>query len=161
MSMTMRATVEGIPDLSRKLDSLGTKIRRKVLRTTCQKAGTAMVKEAKARVPKRLKGFHDYAGGQLKKSLGQKVKSYSGAAVTIAGPRDGFRIQVGTRTKGKRKGEPIYVDPRKYAHLVNNGTRHSAPIPFVGQATLNVGGKQAAATLASEVEKAIAETSRE
>ncbi len=65
-----------------------------------------------------------YKGGLLRKAQGYKVKVYgSGIGVSIGGTRSGFRKQIGVYIRGKKSGQPIYADPRKYAHLVINGIR--------------------------------------
>jgi HK97 gp10 family phage protein len=76
-------------------------------------------------------GLLTYNGGALKKSIGHKVRVYKRAVVAIVGPRDGFRERIGTVSRGKNKGKPIYNNPSKYAHLVELGTRHSKAQPFL------------------------------
>jgi hypothetical protein len=102
-----------------------------------------------------------YKGGLLKKAQGYKVKSYRGRGVSVAvcGTRSGFRQQIGVRTSGKHAGEAIYADPRKYAHLVIKGTRHSSPQDFHTPASRSA-AKAAAEELSAQTDKAIAEAAR-
>lgn len=101
-----------------------------------------------------------YSGGQLKNSIGWKVNFYrkSKVAVAIVGPRDGFREQIGVVTRGKNKGKPVFVNPSKYAHLVELGTRGSKAKPFL-QPAAEIGARMSAATLRAEVARAIDEAS--
>jgi len=61
--------------------------------------------------------------GQLAKSIGSVRRTYrgSGASVVVIGVRKGFRVVI--------DGKPR--DPRRYARLVEFGTRYAAPRPFL------------------------------
>ena len=63
--------------------------------------------------------------GALKESIGIKVKPYKRGVIIfgVVGPRKGFK-----RPDPSGKG---FRDPVKYAHLVENGTSHSAPKAFM------------------------------
>lgn len=190
MAFKVRAEVQ-IDDTMRKLRALKGSIQRKVCRKAASKGAQATVRHAKPLVPIRLtfqkekvagsrkkvkvhkerfktaftiggvSGALTYDGGLLKKSLGQKVKTYakSNTVVAIVGPRKGFRKRIGTITRGKNKGQPVYADPVKYAHLVELGTRHSSPKPFLRPAS-NVGARTMAAVMRSQTAIAIQEASR-
>jgi len=75
--------------------------------------------------------------GQLYKSLGLTVRRVrkKGQAINRytarVGPRGGFGITLGTKTKGKNKGKPIRRDPRFYAHLIEYGTSKVPARPFI------------------------------
>lgn len=75
--------------------------------------------------------------GQLYKSLGLTVRRVRKKGQTVnrytarVGPRGGFGITLGTKTKGKKKGQPIRRDPRYYAHLIEYGTSRTAARPFI------------------------------
>lgn len=106
----------------------------------------------------------NYKGGQLKKSLGYKVKSYprNKVSVAIVGPRTGFRKQIGVYVKGGKKhpaGEPIIIDPVKYAHLVQLGTRGKKGTDFLTPAG-KVGAKVAGTAMSILTDRAIEEASR-
>lgn len=122
----MRLRMKGVPELIRTLREIDKKVAKKALRDGVQESTKPILKDAKAKVRVDTK--------LLKKSLGRKVKSYKGGEVIagIVGVRKGtkgkkgnrtrtdkFRVQVGTDAKGKA----IYMDPIKYAHLVEFGTR--------------------------------------
>lgn len=100
----------------------------------------------------------NYDGGLLRKSLGYKVKYYTrtGSAVAICGPRSRFRVQIGVVSRGPRKGQPVFANPQKYAHLVELGTRHSGARPFLKPAG-RTGLEVTLATLRSEIAAAMRE----
>lgn len=85
--------------------------------------------------------------GLLKKSIGTKivVKRSTGRVIGIVGPRTGYKSK---KVKGQRKkvrtitklGEEFKaagVDPVRYAHLVEKGTKHSAAKAFLRPALDN------------------------
>ena len=89
---------------------------RKVLRPAVRAAAKPVVKAARQKVPKKT--------GALRKSLGTKVKTYTGSqsVVAIVGPRTGFRT---VDDNGRAN------DPARYGHLVELGTKNNAPQPFL------------------------------
>lgn len=114
----VRVRVRGLKRLKKELEGVPEKLRRKALRAGQTKASRIIITEARNRVPVRF--------GLLKKSLGRKSKTYrkTGTVVSVIGPRKGFRTE--------RVGQAnIYDDPVKYAHLVEYGTSHSSPKPFL------------------------------
>lgn len=136
MAFSIRARVDGLQDILRKLDELPKKLRNKFLRRAVSDAAKLILWSARARTPRRF--------GILKKSLGRKVKVYrrSGTMVAIVGARVGFKQQVGTRVKASRAsarypkapGDPIYADPTKYLHLVELGTARSKGVHMLRDA---------------------------
>lgn len=70
--------------------------------------------------------------GQLKKSLGVKVKRYKDGVWAGVGPRSGFKIM--------HDGKPR--NPTQYAHLVELGTVRSAAKPFLRPAHESTKGQQ-------------------
>ncbi len=123
MPFAIKAKLEGLDRALALLRELPKKLAKKTLRAGVNQATKLLLSEAKSRVPPST--------GLLRKSLGRKVKVYKGAVVGIVGPRKGFKIQVGVRMRGPNKGTPVYMDPVRYAHLVENGTSHSAAKPFL------------------------------
>lgn len=75
--------------------------------------------------------------GQLYKSIGLNVRRVRRKGQNInrytarVGPRGGFRITTGTYLRGKKKGRPIFRDPRFYAHLIEYGTSRMPARPFI------------------------------
>jgi HK97 gp10 family phage protein len=106
----------------------------KILRKAVGDASKIVLKTAKQKVPKGETGL-------LKKSLGRKisVNRRTGRVVAIVGPRTGYK----STKKGKKitkLGEQFKaaeVNPVRYAHLVEKGTKHSAPKPFLRPALDN------------------------
>ncbi len=120
MAATRKLT--GFKELDRKLRKLPEKVHKKVMRQSVRAASKPMVKTARAKVPRRT--------GQLRKSLGVKVKRYGGTFVAILGPRSGF--------SGEHEGRS--VDPVKYAHLVELGVAPHAIVPRTVGGLLYVDG---------------------
>lgn len=91
--------------LTAALAAIEPKVARKATRAGINEITTVVLKDAKARVPKR--------SGQLRKSLGRKVKGYRRGEIVsgIVGPRRGFRVVIGG----------VAVNPVNYAHLVEFG----------------------------------------
>lgn len=110
-----RISLTGDKELMDKLNSLGSKVYRKVIKQASRRAFAPVIKTAKEKAPKET--------GLLKKSIGVKQKAYprAGRMVTIVGPRTGFEKEVTVDTPyGPKK---VKRDPSKYAHLVEYGTR--------------------------------------
>lgn len=103
----MRVDVQGQPQIAAALRSIDKKLRTRVLRKAVTAAAKFMVRRLKPRTPTDT--------GTLKKSHGQRVKTYrgSGVSVGVVGPRIGFERD------GKR--------PDKYGWIVN------ARVHFVDQ----------------------------
>lgn len=121
MPFAIQGEITGLADALKRLDAVGKKVKKKAVRSAVNHASKLLLREAKSRVPTRT--------GQLKKSLGRKVKAYPGAVVGIVGPRTGRRIQIGVRQRGNSAGTPIMIDPVKYAHLVEYGHGGRSPAP--------------------------------
>ena len=99
--------------IQRRMAALPGRVNIKVLGQATSAATTPVLKSAKQKAPVET--------GLLKKSLGKKLKKYkrNAVAVCIVGPRSGF------------KDEGTGRNPANYAHLVELGTTHSAPKPFL------------------------------
>lgn len=93
----------GFAELETQLINLGRKKAKKVVRLAVAAAGRPVAKAAKAKVPVRF--------GNLKKSIGSKVKSFLQGTYVVIGPRKGYGMVV----------DGVYNDPAKYAHLVEYG----------------------------------------
>lgn len=130
MPFAIRASVD-IRDALRRLNGLKQGKRNAILRTAATKSARLVLASAKANLRTRTKlqkklGITRH--GILLKSLGVKIASYEHTVVALIGPRKGFKEQIGVRTRdGKhgKKGDPIYEDPTKIAHLVEYG--HGGP----------------------------------
>jgi HK97 gp10 family phage protein len=125
----IRAWLSGVPKLVRKLAELDKKVCKKALRDGVNEATKPILKDARARVPVDTK--------LLKKALGRKVVSYRVglSVVGIVGVRKHMEGKKGQRKRGSKwrvkvgtdsAGKPVYMDPIKYAHLVEFGTRPHA-----------------------------------
>ena len=119
--MKLQFRLEGLEDLKLRLNSLPIALRNRIVRKAVTKGARIILKSAQSKVVERT--------GQLRKSLGVKVKTYraapfagantknaAGTTVAIIGARKGFDIEV----NGKK------VNPTRYAHLVEFGTRPHA-----------------------------------
>ncbi len=138
-SFRIQGRIDGLQGLLGKLAEAGKNVQKKGCRKAVGAAGKIILWDARARV-RRVSGL-------LAKSLGRKVKVYrgSGIAVAIVGPRKGFRQEV------TRDGEQVISDPVRYAHLVERGTSHSQPMPFLEPAL-----KENVERIQSEMASAIA-----
>jgi HK97 gp10 family phage protein len=124
--------IDGLKDLLKKVDDLDKRMRGSILRKAVGAGGKILTKSMKQNLKafkanaKTLgKGWSMGDTGLTKKSIGSKVKLYrrSGVAVAIAGPRTGFKKQIGTVTRGKSKGKPKFRNPTAIAHLIEKGTK--------------------------------------
>lgn len=102
----------GFEELAKKLEKTLPKTAKKAIRKGVSKGSQLLAKKAKGRVHRG----HGGVPGLLKKSIGQKVKTYrrSGEVVGVIGPRVGF---LHILNGGKR------VDPVKYGHIEEKGRR--------------------------------------
>lgn len=125
----MRLDSSAITSLIGKLGALDKKVAKKALRAGISAASRRVMMDAKALVPKR--------SGQLRRSIGRKMWMRKGGSVIagIIGPRRGFRVVY----LGK------YIDPVKYAHLVEFGRREvvagKAKGKGTGKKVLSEGGR--------------------
>ena len=103
-------SLTGDKELLRKLDRLGKRGYRSTVAKAASKAMTPVSKLAK-RLARAGEGT-----GLLSKSIGKKSKWYGGTRVVIIGPRKGFKRAVTTKS-----GKSRFVNPAKYAHLVELG----------------------------------------
>ena len=114
--------IEGLDKLIKKLDALPDKVVKKVARPAITKAGRIVRKQMKANAP--------VGCGVLKRSFTAKTKTYqSGNVVSVVGANT---KTVGTVTL--ESGRTIKEVPANYLHLVEFGTSHSAPNPFMRRA---------------------------
>lgn len=113
----MSLVLDGDKAMVRHLLSLPRKVQRRVLRPAVTKGSRVISSAAKKQIPTRTQSRK--AGtirtGQLRKSIGQKVKTYGNTVVGVIGPRSGFAIEADGRIH----------DPVKIAHLVEYG--HGGP----------------------------------
>jgi hypothetical protein len=126
--IAVRIDTASLESTARRLADLDRRAARKAVRAGINEVSKLVLGEAKALVPRRT--------GQLKKSLGRKVKSYKGGAVIlgIVKPRGKVRVKgqwvakfrkefkgLGRWDKATRSFGSGTVDPVKYAHLVEYG----------------------------------------
>lgn len=140
MAKFIGGKLEGVSGVLKSLEFLEKKTADKIRRKFVSKFTSMLAKAVKQKVPKledinvAMKAFgvsSGYSGGQLKKAIGRKVKTYRKTRTTfgVVGARTGYKIQVGKRTRGKNKGKPVFINPTQYFHLAEYGTRHSAARP--------------------------------
>jgi len=115
--------VIGEKELMRRLNSLGSQGKRnKIVRPAINEAASKINKKAKALVIEET--------GLLRKSIGVKRATKRGVVFAVVGPRHGFKREV-ERTLPSGDRASVLANPTKYAHLVEFGTRHSPPHPFL------------------------------
>jgi len=166
--MKIEGKLYGEKELLHALKALPVKLQNKALRTGVTKAARLVVKAAKQTVVKD--------SGLLKRSLGHRVwMSRDGMVIgATIGPRKGmgglvekkqskkrgkYMKAVGKKdiTSGKaamRAESMEYRDPTKYAHLVERGTKHTAPRAFLRRA-MSASSDVALGVMRAEVQKAI------
>lgn len=128
MAFSVAAKLEGLGPALGRLEKLRRGARGKILRKALNEGTKPVLSSAKGLAPRE--------SGQLRKSLGKKVKVYreSGAAVGLVGPRSGFKRQVtvekrkvsaviGGKRTTRRIGAVVYRNPVRYAHLVELGRK--------------------------------------
>jgi len=118
---------DGLDGTLKMLKWLPKKLGEKVLKKAVGIASRKLSKAVKNGLPVRT--------GILKKSIGAKIKQYRNTKIIVGvvGAKKGFRTQVGTYKRDSRKsakyphkkGDPIYVNPVNYLHLVELGTERS------------------------------------
>lgn len=136
--------VRGGPELAAALAGVKAGVANRVMKAAGRKQAAKAAKVAKA----HLRGQRT---GQLKRSIGAVYRAYrkSKVWVFVVGPRKGFRTQVAAvpksarnrliRVLGKQRGRTVsgrqvhrivgkYVDPVKYAHLVEGGRKAVSPV---------------------------------
>lgn len=118
MNVHLRITPQTYGEAERNLEQLARRIGRAAMRQAVGKASTPFTRRAKQLVPRRY--------GILKKSIGRRIRTYKARdeVAVIIGPRRGFK-------QPDPAGGDGYVDPARYGHLVERGTSHSAPQPFL------------------------------
>ncbi len=135
MAFKISAKIEGVEELVKQLrQELPARMQTKILRKAIGDGCRVILKAAKQKVPVGETGL-------LKKSLGTKIKAYrtTGNVVGMVGPRTGSKkTKKGkVRTALGKKFDAAGVAPHLYAHLVEKGTKHSAPKPFLRPALDN------------------------
>lgn len=140
-------SITGAAEIYVKMAKLGKTISDKVSRRALTKAINPVVVEAKANAPVG----NDVLSGLLRDSIGVKVTNKKGTLRAVAGPMRGNKVRVGTRKKGKKRGEPIYKNPTRYAHFQEFGTVKQAAKPFLRPAWQKVGGLKALDTYTKEL----------
>jgi HK97 gp10 family phage protein len=113
------------------------KISDKILSKAVGVASRKLSRAVKNAVPVRT--------GQLKKSIGARVRRYKDTQIIVGvvGAKKGFRVEVGKYKRDSRKtaryphkaGDPIIVNPTKYLHLVELGTIRSREFKILENTT--------------------------
>lgn len=110
--LEVSARIEGMEPLVKRLNYLPSAIHKKILRQAFTPAARLVTRELREALPVET--------GTLKKSIGQKSKSYGERTVVfLVGPRKqwGAFITPKGRTKGQKRV------PWRYAHLTEGGTK--------------------------------------
>jgi len=127
MAFAIKTTVTGAPELFKALREINKKIARVELRKAINEASKLVLKDAKAAVPAET--------GSLRASLGIKIVVKQDTIFGVVGPRKlkgafgkGKNRKTNQTTafgksKAGRKAVSLGLDPVRYAHLVEYGTR--------------------------------------
>ncbi len=116
MPFAIKTKIEGLEDLVKRLRTVRPALAKRYLRSAMRGSASIVNKAAKQAVAVG-------ETGQLKRSLGAKVKVYpSGIVLGVVEPRSGFRVAL---PASKRSGlvKVRYHNPRAIAHLVERGTK--------------------------------------
>jgi hypothetical protein len=158
--MSIRLKIDSRPLLQR-LQQVAGKVRRRGVRNAGRRAATVMLQKMRGLVPRKL--------GLLKKSLGQKVKTFaSGSRVWAgAGPRSGHRYVVATsrtkRGKVRRKitKQPFQLGAPKSLPAGQRARWPSKYAPLAGRGRKATFVRRTVAASRALVRKAFAESLRE
>ncbi len=125
--VSFRLTSAALERITKRLADISQKAATEAIQKGMRAACQLIAKDAKARVRVRT--------GLLRKSIGWKVKTYpSKIVVGIVGPRKTFKTRIDgkiVRRSLRTQVNGKWVNPVKYAHLVEFGTVHSRPFPFM------------------------------
>lgn len=122
MSSLIDVQHTGIPEIRKRMKGVPLRIVKQVLRPSVRAAASPVTKEAR----KEIDRHSLIETGALRRSIGVKVKTYRNRAVWAGiGPRKGFNLMY----RGKNR------DPRKYAHLLEKGTKNQRRTPFMRPAS--------------------------
>lgn len=89
------------------------------------------VREAAAEIRKKARGNAPIESGLLKDSIIIKAKTKKGTAYAVVGPSNKNAGYVWRADANFGEGGWVHSNPAKYGHLVEFGTSHSAPQPFL------------------------------
>jgi HK97 gp10 family phage protein len=131
-------------DINIKMNKVGKVVSERLNRAAVKKALAPVVEKAKQLAPVGDPAL-DPLAGMLKDSIGEVVTNKKGVVRAIAGPIR-RKVRVGTVKRGKHKGQPVFKDPARYAHLQEFGTSHHDKQPFMRPAWDQAGGEKALAT---------------
>jgi HK97 gp10 family phage protein len=110
--------ITGIRELRRTIERLPAELKKRAEVPVLRAGAKPIYTAAKRKVPTGT----GESPGLLKRALGITVKKVKGSYSARVGARTGYDVRL---KNGKKK------DPSKYIHLVELGTRHSAPRPFI------------------------------
>jgi HK97 gp10 family phage protein len=154
--------ITGINQLRRTIDRLPAELKKRA-EVPVLRAGAKPINQAAKR---KVNVGNEEFPGLLKKSLGIVVKKVKGIYSARIGARTGFKKSLGTKiarkTNGKKvKGQPYdaYKNPTQYSLMVEMGTRHSAPRPFIRPAVDSTKGEVLGA-MAGGLEKHLHRTAK-
>jgi len=126
--MKVSVRVAGWAKVTSNIEELERRITRGVMREALTKSGRIMAAKARAVAPVDT--------GTLKRSLKIAVKTSRKKGVVVA--------RIGASGKEVRNAAGDDLHPARYLHLVEYGTRHSPPQPFMRQAFESTKGEVSA-----------------
>ena len=125
MAATLRTQfkIQGWQEMRRTFAELKKGVRNRVSKAALMAGGRIIAKNTKSITPvadadQTTRGIPVGPGrGLLKRSLGLRGKIKNGRAYVVVGPRRKMKMQIGVN----KKGEPVYMNPTNYAHLMETG----------------------------------------
>jgi hypothetical protein len=137
MPIQVQYKIEGLDQLKRKLGELPNRVQNKVIRQSLTKGARIVARSIKDDAPvakpkQHISGVDIRAGGGkglLKKSIGQVIRTRRGTDMTYAviGAKRGLRRLIGftqgSATGLKRRSHAVYMNPSRYAHLMERETQ--------------------------------------
>jgi len=164
--------VRGIKELRKTIHNLPPQFLKSAEKAVLAAGARPIARAAKRKAPVG-KGK---AAGLLKKSIGVNVKKVGSVVSARIGARSGFRVSMGKRklrqdlvAKSRKLGKIVaakagtmvetFKDPRYYSHLVERGSRHSRPQPFIRPAIDSAKGETLKA-MSDGLEKYLHRTAR-
>lgn len=151
--MRLSTRVVGLEEAKKQLRDLPKAVRNRAMRAGFRRIGQTTAKALKSIVPGRGKTGRFARSGQLKKSIGFRIKLYrtSGRIVVAIGPRSGFSTEV-QRTPGAK---PKTHNPTRIFHFMDRGKKNISPRWYLQRAASMVKA-QYRGIMQQEVNKAVA-----
>ncbi len=141
--------VTGIEPVARAIERLPEEVRRKIMSKAMKDAVQTIQEAAKNRARVGPPGW-----GVLREAIITQVRRNGTVFMGKVGVDSSVNIPVGTFTRGRRVGQEKTERPSRIAHLLEFGSSHAAPYPFLRPA-LDAQAKNALARLMANLNEAL------